>query len=217
MAIPKPAWVDRHINVNRSPGMGKPQAVVCHIMQGTLSGCDSWFNDPRAQASANFGVGKSGEIHCYVDPDSGDWSWANGYLANPDAAVQTLVAANNNADPNTWTIAIEHEGYSGTPLTAAQLMASAQLAAYLCDRYGIPVDEDHILGHFEFDLVTRKGCPGWDRAGWVAYMSAVAAVTPSQPQPNVVEAMRQLALAQAASDNAGASIDAAVAALEGTI
>lgn len=174
MPVPKPVIVYVGTNgQNISPGALKPQAVVMHVMQGTLHACDAWFANPAAQASANYGVGRDGTIHCYVDPDSGSWAWANGLINNPDASVQKLLAANPGINPNRYTIAIEHEGWSGTPLTPQQLDASAHLCAWLLDRYGIPFDEDHLLGHYEFDSVTRAGCPGWDRAGWLAYEAAV--------------------------------------------
>jgi N-acetylmuramoyl-L-alanine amidase len=44
----------------------RPEAVVIHMMGGTLAGTDSWFNNPHAGASSHFGVGKSGQIHQYV-------------------------------------------------------------------------------------------------------------------------------------------------------
>src|SRR5205814_10677286 len=50
----------------RAPGF-KPEAVVIHIMDGTLTGTDSWFNNPQAQVSAHYGIGRGGEVHQYVD------------------------------------------------------------------------------------------------------------------------------------------------------
>ncbi len=55
-----------------------PEAVVVHIMQGTLAGCDSWFTSPASQVSAHFGVGKDGTVHQYVA--LADAAWANGVV-----------------------------------------------------------------------------------------------------------------------------------------
>jgi N-acetyl-anhydromuramyl-L-alanine amidase AmpD len=174
------------------------QAIVCHIMEGTLAGCDGWFSNPGAQASANYGVGKDGSIHQYVDPQGTDAPFANGLLANQDAAVQALMAANPaGTNPNWITVSIEHEGHSGDALTPAQLAASAQLSAWLCETFAITADEDHLLGHYEFDAVTRARCPGWDRAAWLRYEGAVTALL-ARPVPtnNDLEEMHRIVDAQ---------------------
>lgn len=164
-------------------GKGLPKvAIVCHIMEGTLAGCDSWFSNPAAQASSNYGIGKDGTIHCYVDPESKDAPFANGLVNKPDAAFLTLAKAYPE-NPNYWTISIEHEGNSGDPMPPAQLAASAALAAWLCDRFGIPADDAHLLGHYEIDSVTRAGCPGWNHATWLTWEAAVLNALTPQPQP----------------------------------
>jgi len=143
-------------------------------MAGSIGAADSWFNNPAAQASANFGIAKTGEIHCYVDPDGPDSPWANGILNHQDAAVATLHSEEGGANPNLWTISIEHEGQSGDALEGAQLAASAQLTAWLCDHFAIPANRAHILGHYEFDDITRPNCPGWSIATWELYMTTVS-------------------------------------------
>lgn len=192
MPVTKPAWTfvgTGGVNIWVGRRL-QPIAIVAHIMEGTLAGCDSWFSNPAAQASANFGVGKNGTIHCYVDPDGKDAPYANGNLAGPDAAVQALVTQMHGTNPNYWSLSIEHEGHSGEALTTAQLDASGHLAAWLCQHFGIPADENHLLGHYEFDSVTRAGCPGWDRNGWLAwegaishYLGGVPAPVPTPPGP----------------------------------
>jgi hypothetical protein len=169
-------------NIWKGRGTAK-RAVVLHIAEGPIGAVDSWFQDPQAQASSNFCVGLDGSIHEYVDPEGPDAPFANGLLNQPDVAVQRLVAAQGGANPNYWTVSIEHEGSSGDLLTAAQLAASAQLCAWACERWGIPADEDHLLGHYEFDSVTRAGCPGWNRAQWVEYEAAVSAALAPAPPP----------------------------------
>jgi N-acetyl-anhydromuramyl-L-alanine amidase AmpD len=44
----------------------RPEAIVIHIMDGTLIGTDSWFANHTSQVSAHYGIGKNGEIHQYV-------------------------------------------------------------------------------------------------------------------------------------------------------
>ncbi|MEV8632786.1 N-acetylmuramoyl-L-alanine amidase [Streptosporangium sp. NPDC051023] len=50
---------------------------------------------------------------------------------------------------NSRSIGIEHEGYlaRGAWFTEAMYLASANLVRYLADRYDIPLDRAHILGH----------------------------------------------------------------------
>src|SRR3989344_3627451 len=81
----------------------RPEAVVIHIMDGTLPGTDSWFANPTSQVSAHYGIGKSGEVHQYVQEN--DAAWHAGLV---NAPVWKLIRPNVN--PNLYTIGIELEG-----------------------------------------------------------------------------------------------------------
>ena len=59
--------------------------------------------------------------------------------------------------------------------------SSAQLAAYLCNKYGIPRDRTHLIGHNEvpdpydptsYGGATNHGDPGYNW-NWYKYMSYV--------------------------------------------
>ena len=94
-----------------SPNFSSPKgykniAIVNHIMAGTLAGTDSWFANPASKVSSHFGVGKSGEIHQYVDLKNP--AWANGGVNNTTWPL--LIPGVN---PNYYTVSVEHEGYSG--------------------------------------------------------------------------------------------------------
>ncbi len=41
----------------------RPEAIVIHIMDGTLVGTDSWFANHTSQVSSHYGIGKNGEVH----------------------------------------------------------------------------------------------------------------------------------------------------------
>lgn len=99
-------------------GQESVHGLVLHIMQGTLDGSDSWFRNPKAQASAHFGVGKDGRIYQWVD--TADRAWAQ--------------AAGNR----TW-LSIEHEGEAGDELTAKQLAATARIVAWAHAEHGVPL------------------------------------------------------------------------------
>ena len=74
---------------------------------------------------------------------------------------------------NLKAIGIEHEGKPFDDvgegfgcLSAAQFEASVALQQWLVWRYHVPIDRDHILGHYRLDHVNRAHCPGpnypWD-------------------------------------------------------
>lgn len=139
-----------------------PKAIICHISAGTMAGMDSWFKNPASEASAHFGISKTGEIHQYVDLKDG--AWANGAI---NKGTWPLLKEYPGWNPNLYTISIEHEGNHPnaakgqfwTP-TEAQLQASIRLIAWLCWKFNIPVDRVHIAGHYEIDAVNRPYCPG---------------------------------------------------------
>ena len=83
----------------------RPEAVVIHIMEGTLPGTDSWFASSSSQVSAHYGVGKSGEIHQYVK--EGDTAWHAGRVDRP-----TWKLLKPDINPNLYTIGVEQEGYA---------------------------------------------------------------------------------------------------------
>lgn len=129
----------------------RPEAIVVHIMDGTLVGTDAWFANPKSAVSAHYGIGSAGQIHQYVAES--DTAWHAGRRAQP---TWRLIKPTPN--PNSYTIGIEHEGHADTPWSDAMLAASTQLAAEVCNRWSVAVDRDHLIGHRE--IYARKSCPG---------------------------------------------------------
>ena len=62
-------------------------------------------------------------------------------------------------------LGIEHEGFANNPAwyTEAQYQASALLTRYLCDKYGIPKDRNHIIAHGEH---LNPAWRSWMAANW---------------------------------------------------
>lgn len=134
----------------------KPEAIVIHIMDGTLSGTDSWFGDTTSQVSAHYGIGKNGEVHQYVQ--EADTAWHAGRVDSP-----TWSQIKQSVNPNLYTIGIEHEGKSNDVWPEAQKQASVALIRDICQRWGIPIDRDHIIGHYQ--IFSRKpNCPAANKA-----------------------------------------------------
>ena len=137
----------------------KAIAIVNHITAGRYPGCLSWMCNPKAQASAHYLVTKLGDIYQLVKDE--DSSWHAGAVSKPNWKLY------DGSNPNYYTIGIEHEALPGERLTEMQYQATLWLHKQLIARHGIPIDEDHIIGHYRIDSVNRPNCPGpgfpWQR------------------------------------------------------
>lgn len=112
-----------------------PQAIrkiVVHVTEGSFAGSTQWLRNHRAHASAHFIVGRDGSIVQLVHQS--DIAW---HAGNPRV--------------NRESIGIEHEGMTYDPagFTAAEVDASARLAAWIARRSLMPIDRRHIIGHAE--------------------------------------------------------------------
>lgn len=135
----------------------KPEIVVLHIMAGSLSGTDAWFKNSGSQVSSHYGIGENGEIHQYVDES--DTAWANGRVSG---ATSKIVNKHAGINPNLFSISIEHEGSDLSKQPFSEIKASAELVADICKRNNIPMDRDHIIGHYEI-FAGKPNCPATDK------------------------------------------------------
>jgi N-acetyl-anhydromuramyl-L-alanine amidase AmpD len=170
---------------NYGVGWGQySSAVVEHIACcDTLDQLDAWFANPTAGVSSNYGVGRDGVIHQYVDSIVGsDAAYVHGIINQPDAAFLALYEQRGRQNPNVWAPGVEHVGWSGEPMPQQQFDASTWLTAWLCDVCGILPSQATILGHYEIDAIARAGCPGWDTAFWIRFVDAVRAMLGLPPE-----------------------------------
>ena len=156
-------------NFTKGRGGLKPRAIVIHIMSGTLIGTDAWFQNPKAQASTHYGIGKKGEIHQYVE--EADMAWHAGTIINP-----TWKGLNPKVNANKELIGIEHEGQSTDVWTEEMKNASAELIADICKRWGIEINRDNIIGHYQLSAGRRDNCPaqGRDKVGIIEQLIQLA-------------------------------------------
>ncbi|MFE7791681.1 N-acetylmuramoyl-L-alanine amidase [Streptomyces sp. NPDC057460] len=150
---PSALWVpaDSHnFTVGRTATIDK---VIIHVTQGSYAGSIKWFQDPTAEVSAHYVVRSSDGKITQTVRDS-------------DTAYHAKQA-------NASALGIEHEGYIDDPswFTDTMYRASAALTRALCDKYGIPKDRAHIIGHSEAPGTDHTD-PGryWD---WSRYMGFV--------------------------------------------
>ncbi|MFI6315986.1 N-acetylmuramoyl-L-alanine amidase [Nonomuraea sp. NPDC050556] len=155
---PNASWVaasSSNYTASSRPSSYAIDRVVIHVTQGSYAGTISWFQNPSAQVSAHYVVRSSdGAITQMVREK--DIAWHAG-----------------NWTYNTRSIGIEHEGYvnDASWFTDAMYRSSAALTKAICDKYGIPKDRSHIIGHFEVPGAdhTDPG-PNWN---WTTYMNYV--------------------------------------------
>lgn len=134
----------------------RPEAIVIHIMEGSLSGTDSWFRNPLSKVSAHYGIGKTGDVHQYVKET--DTAWHAGRVNAP--SWQLIKASSNGhyINPNFYTIGIEHEGNENSDWTEEMYISSSEMIKSICNKWNIPIDRNHIIGHHE--IYSLKTCPG---------------------------------------------------------
>ena len=159
-----PASPNNYTAANR-PISHEIRGIVIHFAQGSWSSALNWFQNPGAGASTHYTIRSS-----------------DGFLGQ-SVSEKDIAWHAGNWDYNQASIGIEHEGFVGNPawFTEAMYDSSAWMSAYLCYKYGIPVDRYHIIGHNEvpdpydpgqFGGAGNHTDPGnyWD---WGKYMSYV--------------------------------------------
>ena len=138
--------------------------IVIHITdgRGRARAVAEMWQEPGHKSSAHFVIGQDGEVI---------------------QAVRVKDIAWHAHSCNKTSVGIEHcartpgelgKADAGLPLSSEQYAASAKLVAFLCHKYDLPVDRDHIKGHCEADPDTsHEDCPN-SIFDWAQYMSLVA-------------------------------------------
>jgi N-acetylmuramoyl-L-alanine amidase/Bacterial Ig domain len=116
-----------------SRGLHAVHFVVIHTTDGgSFAGNVWWLSGAHSHASAHYVVSRDGHIDQLVHLS--DIAWHAG-----------------NWKVNAHSIGIEHVGdtYDPAGFPLGQYRASARLVGWLVRRYGIPVDREHIIGHYQ--------------------------------------------------------------------
>ncbi|HEX6461812.1 MAG TPA: peptidoglycan recognition family protein [Candidatus Saccharimonadales bacterium] len=148
-------------------------SIIIHDGEGTCEDIIDAFRNPTHYASSQYVVCKDGTVYQMVRNQDLPWHAGNWWY-------------------NMHSIGIEHEGHAAlgtTEYTPAMYLASAQLVKYLTERFSIPRDRDHIIGHDNVpgprasllpSMHTDPG-PYWN---WGLYMNFITS-KPTMPSWNV--------------------------------
>jgi N-acetylmuramoyl-L-alanine amidase len=139
---PPITWVGSP-NFNRRPRRDDIWALVIHATANrTLEGVIRWFNNPLAQVSAHYTIGKDGRIVQHVRDRDRAWhagrsEWKEKPNVNNYALSIELVNLNDGQDP----------------YPEEQHQANVKLCTYLCRKYDIKTED--IMGHL--DIAVPEG------------------------------------------------------------
>lgn len=103
-----------------------------------------------------------------------DTAWCNGTSSDPAQTTYSGKSTLKNVrdrktNANLYTVSIEHEGVWGTTkgkLTVKQLGATIDLIAWIRSEVKcvynvvIPLDREHIVGHYQISPINKPNCPG---------------------------------------------------------
>lgn len=139
--------------VKLSPNCTKPRkkkidSIVIHHAAAvtTIESIGAWFAQPKAGASANYGVGTDGRVACYVEEENYAWTTSNSGIDN---RAITIEVCNCFGDPD-WKVSDQ------------ALEAVIALCVDICRRYGFKLN---YTGDKKGNLHMHKwyaatGCPG---------------------------------------------------------
>lgn len=157
--------IDKRTTPNHSSrGQHKPLFICWHIADGTYNGTISWETNPASKVSSHFVLGKNGEVAQMVELDRA--AWTQGDIKKPSLPY---AKQHPELNPNLYCVSIECEGFwkdTKGKLTDKALESAVELTKHIVAEvkriYGvtIPIDREHIIGHYQINSVTRSHCPG---------------------------------------------------------
>ncbi|MCG5213146.1 peptidoglycan recognition protein family protein [Streptosporangium soli] len=165
---PSAHWVPASTSnyaVSSRPGSDRIDRIVIHVAQGSYAGTISWFQNPAAKVSSHYVVRSSdGDVTQMVREK--DRAWHAG-------------------DYNRRSVGIEHEGYvaNASWFTDAMYRSSAALTRNIADRYGIPKDRTHIVGHNQVPGATHTDPgPNWNWSKYMQFVTGSGSGNPHTPE-----------------------------------
>lgn len=192
-----------------------PKAIVHHVMSGYFAGARSMAESSRVGVppSWHFSIARDGRVMQHVSIWDTAWHCGIDSSVTPDQVVDPLVQRfrrDFGRDPNSWTIGVEHEGFSipvfdrngkriddfvyggAHPWPDAMIQASIRVQKWIWNScqwlVDIPAGNERFerfLTHAMIDPVQRPQDPGaaWDSAVWAPLVNAVFAEAAPRVEP----------------------------------
>ena len=167
-------------------GENRPQAVVVHATEGGLTGALERLRDPQSQVSAHYVIDRDGTVYqlvperltaYHVSCGGGCVLSCPAFLCGdgkPEGRTIGIELVNLGKVPQNWPGAM-YEDYGMAfgwrwweDYPQAQRESLKRLVGDIAARWGIPLDPDHVLGHYR---IQGKRDPGpalnlfWERNG----------------------------------------------------
>jgi hypothetical protein len=169
---PGAIWKAAHSSnyaVSNRPTSDRIDRIVIHVTQGSYAGAISWFQTgPRPNPTS-----------------------AHYVIRSSDGQITQMVREKDRAfhagNYNRRSVGIEHEGYvnNASWFTDQMYRASAALTRAIANRYGIPKDRTHIVGHHAVPGAdhTDPG-PHWNWSKYMSYVTGGSGTTPPPTNPH---------------------------------
>lgn len=153
-----------------SRGAQKPMVWCLHLADGFYEGTIQTFL--QGNLSAHFVISKQGEITQMVDTDR--VAFTQGITAEQTKQSKAKLVREKGINPNSYCLSVEFEGFYNDfkrsngevikgckgNITAEQIDSFVFLFYYYNEKYQIPIDREHIIGHCEINHWGRPHCPG---------------------------------------------------------
>jgi N-acetyl-anhydromuramyl-L-alanine amidase AmpD len=155
----------------------RPRLIVIHDTEADTRPTINTFLSPASLASTHYAITPDGQLLQFVDEDEACY----GVRAADRWRPPDLPAFSGNwSDVNEFSLQVELVGYASRGYTQSQYTTLVALLADWVQRYGIPADRQHIVGHGELQL--DRSDPG-PHFAWGYVMQELAHQLAQQPIP----------------------------------
>ena len=153
-----------------------PEFVMVHFTSAIMTHPQEPYHLPHIRdifvqydISVHYIIERDGTIHCYVSEDrvawhagKGQWKEKEKYLdsMNQYAIGIELVGIGSQTDMSSYMTKSEYDAIDDSlkGFTPEQYASLKLLVEDICQRNGIPMDREHVIGHQEY--AARKSDPG---------------------------------------------------------